>query len=100
MAKKSFIERETKRRLLVEKYAQKRALLKNQLEETPSLREKLILHQKIQKLPRNSARVRLRNRCKITGRPRGFYRDFALSRQSLREYAQKGMLPGVIKSSW
>ena len=100
MAKKSLIQRELKRQHLVMKYAQKRALLKQQISEATSLREKLVLHRKLQQLPRNSAAVRLHNRCQITGRSRGYFRDFGLSRHVIRELAHQGLLPGVTKSSW
>lgn len=100
MAKKSMIERERKRESLVFKYASKRENLKKAIRETSSLEEKLVLHRQLQKLPPNSAPVRLHNRCVVTGRPRGFFRDFGLSRHVLREYALQGLLPGVVKSSW
>ncbi len=100
MAKKSMIEREKRRQKLVEKYAQKREDLKEQFENATTQREKLELHRKLQQLPRNSAPCRVRNRCWVTGRPRGYYRDFGLSRNVLREWAHKGLLPGVVKSSW
>jgi len=100
MAKKSMIQREIKRQRLVMKYAKKREDLKQLIKETSSLKEKLILHRKLQQLPRNSASVRLHNRCMITGRPKGYYRDFGLSRHVLREMALQGLLPGVKKSSW
>ncbi|NEP03053.1 MAG: 30S ribosomal protein S14 [Symploca sp. SIO2E9] len=100
MAKKSMIEREKKRRKLVDKYAQKRAALKEEFENAESQREKLEIHRKIQNLPRNSAPSRMRNRCWVTGRPRGYYRDFGLSRHVFREWAHQGLLPGVVKSSW
>lgn len=100
MAKKSMIEREKKRRHLVEKYADKRAELKEQFRTASSQMEKLEINRKIQQLPRSSARTRLRNRCMITGRPRGYYRDFGLSRNVFREWAHEGLLPGVVKSSW
>jgi small subunit ribosomal protein S14 len=100
MAIKSMVERELKRQTLVMKYAKKRELLKKQITETASLKEKLILHRKLQELPKNSSRVRLHNRCMITGRPKGYYRDFGLSRHLLREMAHQGLLPGVQKSSW
>jgi small subunit ribosomal protein S14 len=101
MAKKSMIEREKKRELLVEKYATKREDLQNQLS-APNLTQlqKTNLHRELQKLPRNSAPTRLRNRCWLTGRSRGYYRDFGLSRHVLREMAHQGLLPGVTKSSW
>ena len=100
MAKKSMIERERKREALVKKYAIKRENLKNSIHQASSLEEKLSLHRKLQKLPRNSAPVRLHNRCSVTGRPRGYFRDFGLSRHVLREYALQGLLPGVVKASW
>ena len=100
MAKKSLIQRELKRQRLVMKYAQKRALLKQQISEATSLRDKLVLHRKLQQLPRNSSAVRLHNRCQITGRSRGYFRDFGLSRHVIRELAHQGLLPGVTKASW
>ena len=82
------------------KYAEKRLTLKKQIAQTISLKDKLDLHKKLQQLPRNSAAVRLHNRCLVTGRPKGYYRDFGLSRHVLREMAHEGLLPGVQKSSW
>lgn len=100
MAKKSMIERNNKRKRTVEKYAEKRADLKDQFEQAGSQMEKMEIHRKIQQLPRDSSRTRVRNRCWLTGRPRGFYRDFGLSRNVIRETAHAGLLPGVVKSSW
>lgn len=100
MAKKSMVEREKKRQKLVDKYADKRAELLEQFSKATSQQEKLEIHRQIQQLPRNSAPTRLRNRCWLTGRPRGYYRDFGLSRHVLREMAHQGLLPGVVKSSW
>ncbi|HEY9807566.1 MAG TPA: 30S ribosomal protein S14 [Candidatus Obscuribacterales bacterium] len=100
MAKKSMIEREKRRQKLVDKYAQKREELQEQFAQATSQQEKLEIHRQIQQLPRNSAPTRLRNRCWVTGRPRGYYRDFGLSRHELREMAHQGLLPGVVKSSW
>ncbi len=100
MAKKSLIQRELKRQGLVMKFAQKRFSLQKQIREVTSLRDKLNLQRKLQQLPRNSSPVRLRNRCQITGRPRGYFRDFGLSRHVIRELAHEGLLPGVTKSSW
>jgi small subunit ribosomal protein S14 len=99
MAKKGMIEREKNRERLVEKYAAKRAALIEEFENAP-MNQKLTAHRKIQQLPRNSAPTRLHNRCWVTGRPRGYYRDFGLSRNVLREWAHQGLLPGVVKSSW
>lgn len=100
MAKKSMIEREKKRAKLAAKYAEKRETLKEQFAAATSQQEKLDLHRQLQQLPRNSAPNRHRNRCWVTGRPRGVYRDFGLSRNVLREMAHEGLLPGVVKSSW
>lgn len=100
MAKKSMIERDRKRYKLITKYNKTRQELKVALKQAVSMEEKFRLHRKLQQLPRNSASVRLRNRCSITGRPRGYFQDFGLSRHVLREYALAGLLPGVTKSSW
>lgn len=101
MAKKSMIQRELKRQKLVMKYAVKREALKKQInDESTSLKKRLVLHRKLQELPRNSSSVRLHNRCLVTGRPKGFFRDFGLSRHVLREMAHQGLLPGVQKASW
>jgi small subunit ribosomal protein S14 len=100
MAKKSMIEREKKRAHLVEKYVAKRAELKEQFRTASSPVEKLEIHRQLQQLPRNSAPSRKRNRCWVTGRSRGYYRDFGLSRNVMREWAHEGLLPGVVKSSW
>ena len=100
MAKKSMIEREKKRQQLVMKYSKKRLELKVQMKKASFLEEKLEIQRKLQNLPRNSNPVRLHNRCLITGRPKGFYRDFGLSRHVLREMAHEGFLPGLTKSSW
>lgn len=100
MAKKSMVEREKKRAAIVEKYAEKRESLLESFRTAPSQQERVAIHRQIQQLPRNSSRTRLRNRCQVTGRPRGYYRDFGLSRNVLREWAHQGLLPGVVKSSW
>ena len=100
MAKKSMIEREKKRITLEKKYALKRAKLLKEYKEEENFNGKLQIHAKLQKLPRNSAKTRIRNRCWKTGRPRGVFRDFGLSRHVLREMAHQCLLPGVTKSSW
>jgi small subunit ribosomal protein S14 len=100
MAKKSMIERERKRQILVSKYANKRSSLKEEIKNTSFLEEKLALYMKLQKLPRNSSPVRLHNRCRITGRPKGYFRDFGLSRLILREMVHDCVLPGITKASW
>lgn len=100
MAKKSMIEREKKRQKLVDKYAEQRQELQEQFNSATSQQQRLVLHRQIQQLPRNSAPTRLRNRCWVTGRSRGVYRDFGLSRHVIREMAHTGLLPGVVKSSW
>lgn len=100
MAKKSMIEREKKREKMVAKYAQKRENIKEQIAQATSQQQKLNLNRQLQRLPRNAAPTRLRNRCWVTGRSRGYYRDFGLSRHVMREMAHEGLLPGVRKASW
>ncbi|BDA51932.1 30S ribosomal protein S14, chloroplastic (chloroplast) [Coccomyxa sp. Obi] len=100
MAKKSMIERERKRQRLVMTYKNKRDELKQQIRETEVFEEKLTIHRKLQLLPRDSSPTRLHNRCLLTGRPKGYFRDFGLSRHVLREMAHDCLLPGVTKSSW
>jgi small subunit ribosomal protein S14 len=100
MAKKSMIEREKKRLELHTKYHLKRAKLLKQYQQADTFSLKLAVHTKIQKLPRNSSKTRIRNRCWKTGRPRGFFRDFGLSRHVFREMGHQCLLPGVTKSSW
>ena len=100
MAKKSMIEREKKRISLEKKYALKRARLLIEFFQEESFNGKLKIHSKLQKLPRNSAKTRIRNRCWKTGRPRGVFRNFGLSRHVFREMAHQCLLPGVKKSSW
>lgn len=100
MAKKSMIEREKKRIKMQKKYAFKRISLLSKYKKEESFSKKLELQSKIQKLPRNSAKTRIRNRCWKTGRPRGVFRDFGLSRHVVREMAHQCLLPGVTKSSW
>ncbi|HVS26661.1 MAG TPA: 30S ribosomal protein S14 [Burkholderiales bacterium] len=101
MAKTSVVNRELKRRAVVKKFAVKRAellaLISNmRLSEEERHQARL----KLQQLPRNSSPVRLRNRCALTGRPRGYYRKFGLGRNKLREIAMRGEIPGIIKASW
>lgn len=101
MAKKGMVNREQKRTKLVAKYAKKRAELKRIIaSETSSFEEKQDAVVKLQKLPRDSSPARQRNRCVVTGRPRGVYRKFGLGRNKLREAAMNGEVPGLKKSSW
>lgn len=101
MAKKSSIERNMKRERLVKKFAAKRARLKAMTaDESLSLEERFTAQLKLAELPRNSAENRIRLRCGLTGRPRGNYRKFKLSRIALRDLASAGLIPGVVKSSW
>nr|YP_009313124.1 Ribosomal protein S14 [Dermonema virens]SCW21378.1 Ribosomal protein S14 [Dermonema virens] len=100
MAKKGMREREAKRIRLVNKYLEQRRTTKQQISRSNSFDEQLKIQQKLQRFPRNSSKLRLRNRCWMTGRSRGFYRDFGLSRHVLREMAHECLLPGVTKSSW
>ena len=101
MAKKAMIEREKKRQKLVEKFAAKRAALKEIAnDESKPMEERFKARLKLAKLPRNSAPTRLHNRCQITGRPHAYYRKLKISRIALRELGSSGQLPGVVKSSW
>jgi small subunit ribosomal protein S14 len=101
MAKLSLINREQKRRATVKKYAAKRAALFAILEDVRATEDaKQQAREKLQQLPRDASPVRLRNRCTLTGRPRGNFRKFGLSRNKLREIAMRGEIPGVIKASW
>lgn len=101
MAKLSIINREYKRQRTVKKYAEKRADLKEKLKSPDtSDEEKRELWIKFHALPRNASPSRLRNRCRITGRPHGYYRKFGLSRNKLREAAMRGDVPGLVKASW
>ena len=101
MAKKSAVEKNNRRRRMVEQYAAKRLALKTicmDRERDPGERFEATI--KLAELPRNSAKVRIRNRCLLTGRPRAYYRKFGLSRIALRDLASQGQIPGVVKSSW
>lgn len=101
MAKLSIIHRELKRERTVKKYAAKRAELKKKLKDASvGEEEKEELRKKLQSLPRNASPCRLRNRCRVTGRPHGYYRKFGLSRSKLREAAMRGDVPGLTKASW
>jgi len=100
MARQSIIQRQLKREKLVTKYKEKRVQLLAEFSTAESLRSKLSIHKKIEKLPRNSIKVRLRNRCWRTGRGRGIYKDFGLCRHMIREMAHNGLLPGLYKASW
>jgi len=101
MAKKSMVLRDQKRKKLAAKYAKKRADLKAMII-NPNLSEdeRQQAVEALQKLPRDSSRSRIRNRCGLTGRPRGYYRKFGLSRNKLRDLMMRGEVPGVVKASW
>nr|YP_009296157.1 ribosomal protein S14 [Sebdenia flabellata]AOM65092.1 ribosomal protein S14 [Sebdenia flabellata] len=100
MAKKSMIQREIKRELLNNKYKKQRIELKRKIKKTSDFIEQIKLQKDLQKLPLNSSPCRKRNRCWLTGRSRGVYRNFGLSRHVLREMAHECLLPGIKKSSW
>lgn len=101
MAKKSAVQRDLKRRRLIEKYAKKRAELKAIMADPETPDDAFYKAQaKLSKLPKNSSPIRSRNRCSVTGRPRAHLRKFGLSRITFRELASRGQLPGVTKSSW
>lgn len=101
MAKKSMVARDVQRKKAVDKFAAKRAELKKAIID-PNLgdEERAQAVVALQKLPRNSSKIRMRNRCALTGRPRGYYRRFGLSRNKLRELMMRGEVPGVVKASW
>ncbi len=101
MAKTSSIERNNKRQRMSKQFAARRAKLKAiALDESLPLEDRFNARLKLAQLPRNSAPVRVRNRCELTGRPRAFYRKLKLSRIALRELASNGQIPGMVKSSW
>ena len=101
MAKRAVINRELKRRDTVKRFAAKRAALQAIIANTKlSDEDRYAARQKLQALPRDSSPVRLRNRCALTGRPRGVFSKFGLGRIKLREFAMRGEIPGVIKASW
>ena len=101
MAKLSMVNREVKRRKLVEKYKAKRAALKKTIRNMSLPEEqRKEARIKLNKMPRDASKSRLRNRCALSGRPHGFYRKFGLSRNKLREAAMRGDIPGLVKASW
>lgn len=101
MAKKGTIENNLKRRKLSAQYKEKRKALREIAHDrNVSAEERFAAHMKLAQLPRNSAPSRVRNRCEITGRPRGYYRKLRMCRNQLRELASQGLIPGMVKSSW
>ena len=101
MAKQSSIQKNNKRKLMVKKFREKRHNLKMKIKDRNiSMEERFKLQSKINELPRDGARIRVRNRCELTGRARSVYRKFGLSRIKIRELSMAGSLPGVVKSSW
>ena len=101
MAKKSAMEKNKRRRRMAEQHAARRAALKQVImDKSTPIEERFRAQLKLAEMPRNGARVRIRNRCEITGRPRGYYRKLKMSRIALRELGTLGQVPGVVKSSW
>ena len=101
MAKKSSVNKNERRRKLVKQYAERRDTLKKTAnDQSISEQDRFQARLKLAALPRNSAAVRIRNRCEVTGRPRGTYRKFKMSRIALRELGSQGLIPGLVKSSW
>ena len=101
MAKLSLINREAKRLRMVQKYAAKRAELKSRItDQGLKAEDRLDAMHQLQRLPRDSSPSRMQNRCRITGRPHGYYRKFGLGRNKLREAAMNGDVPGLVKASW
>lgn len=101
MAKKSMVQRDLKRKKIVAKYAEKRKQLKDIIANpNTSFEDMMQAQEALQKLPRNASPVRMRNRCQVSGRPRGYYNKFGLSKTQLREAAMRGDIPGLKKASW
>lgn len=101
MAKTSMKQRDVKRKQLSTRFAEKRKKIKEQIyDKTISIEDRMKLQLELNKMPRNSSKCRIRNRCEITGRARGYYRKFRLSRIMLRELGNAGVIPGLTKSSW
>jgi small subunit ribosomal protein S14 len=101
MAKKSAVEKNSKRQRLVKKYADQRAKLKAiVMDRSLPPEDRFAAQLKLNELPRNGAGVRVRNRCEVSGRPRAFYRKFKMSRIALRDLGSQGRIPGLVKSSW
>ena len=101
MAKQSSIQKNLNRRNIVKKFNEKRLNLKKQImKKNLSIEERFKIQSKLNELPRDSSKIRVRNRCKLTGRTRGVYRKFGLARIKIRELSMSGALPGVVKSSW
>lgn len=101
MAKKSAVEKNKRRMKLAARYAEKREALKAIANDaTLSMEERFNARLKLAELPRNSAPTRIRNRCEVSGRPRAYYRKLKMSRVALRELASRGLVPGMVKSSW
>jgi small subunit ribosomal protein S14 len=101
MAKKSSIEKNKRRRRMAKSFSGRRSRLKAIVsDKNKPMEERFQASLKLAELPRNSSKTRIRNRCEVTGRPRGFYRKHKLSRIALRELGNKGLIPGLVKSSW
>lgn len=101
MAKTSSVEKNNRRRKLVDQYAARRAALKAIImDQSKPIEERFRAQLKLAALPRNSAKTRIRNRCEVTGRPRAYYRKLKMSRVALRELGNNGLVPGLVKSSW
>ena len=101
MAKTSAVEKNERRRKMVARYAAKRKALKAIImDRSKPMDERFRAQLKLNELPRNSSKIRLRNRCEVTGRPRAYYRKLKMSRIALRELGNQGQVPGVVKSSW
>jgi len=101
MAKKSSIEKNNRRRRMAKQFSGRRSRLKAiTMDKNKPIEERFAAVLKLAEMPRNSAKVRIRNRCELTGRPRAYYRKHKLSRIALRELGSKGLIPGLLKSSW
>ena len=101
MAKTSSVEKNNRRRKLVDQYAAKRKALKALvMDQSKPLEERFRAQLKLSAMPRNASKIRIRNRCEVTGRPRAYYRKLGMSRVALRQLGNSGVIPGLVKSSW
>ena len=101
MAKTSSVEKNNRRKRLVDRYAAKRKVLKTLImDQSKPLEERFRAQLKLSAMPRNASKIRIRNRCEVTGRPRAYYRKLGMSRVALRQLGNSGVIPGLVKSSW
>lgn len=100
MAKKSAIQKTLKKKKLIAGNAKKRSTIKEQMAKAETFEERMLLQKQLESLPLNSSKIRHKNRCWLTGRPKGYHRDFGICRNALRKMAHEGLIPGLKKASW